>query len=89
MGAHEKASAVSSDGPLSRHRRQLIPMRQVATGEFPLPHLPALCDSLDSKQQRIAPIDTIDGINNRHQAALAIVLGEGDLSEEVGLHYWQ
>jgi hypothetical protein len=41
---------------------------------------------LDSKHQRIATENAIQGINDRHQMGLPVMLDERDLSEEIRLH---
>ena len=51
-----------------------------------MPHLPVLSHALDSKCERITSENAIQGVNDRHQMSLPVMLDERDLSKEIRLH---
>jgi hypothetical protein len=51
-----------------------------------LTHDPGTSDALHSKEQRLAAIDSIDRIDNRHKSGLSFVLHERVIAEQIGLH---
>jgi hypothetical protein len=66
--------------------QNFLPTREPALGEPFLAHPPAARPSLDSEDQRLSAKDAINGIDDRHQAHLAIVVNERYLPEKIRLH---
>src|SRR3989440_12899717 len=54
-----------------------------------LVHRPWTCDALDGKEQRIAPIDAMNGVNDVHQSGLPHMIVDGVFTEQIRLYHIQ
>src|SRR2546430_9890742 len=54
-----------------------------------LAHRPWPRDALDGKEQRIAPIDAMNGVNDVHQSSLPYMIVDGVFTEQIRLYHIQ